>query len=427
MDKTFFMRNQKRFLEKLPMDSIAVLFAGTAPIKRGDEKYPFSPDRNFYYVTGIEEENAIALFLKKQGLETVALFIQRDNGLMAKWVGANITAEEAKRVSGIEAIQYIDEFTESFSQAMFKNKVKTIYLDLEKREWDTTPSPAMAFASQVQRRYPFAQLCSSYEIFADLREIKSEEEIALIRQAINITRLGIEEMMRQARPGMAEYEMEAYFDFVLKKHGVRHFAFQTIAASGKNGTILHYVKNNGIAKDGDCILFDVGAQAGWYNGDLSRTFPVNGKFTEWQKAIYTIVLTGQQKVIEAIKPGVPFSSLNELLKDTYYTALKGIGLIQTREEIANYYYHSVSHGLGAETHDIGSLQGKELKAGMVITVEPGLYIAEPPSTGPWAGKAEPIGIRIEDDILVTENGCEVLSKDMIKTIEEIEAFMAEGK
>lgn len=237
-----------------------------------------------------------------------------------------------------------------------------------------------------------------------------------MRRAMDITRLGIEEMMKQAKPGMKEYEIEANFDYILAKNGVRQKAFQTIAAGGVRGTILHYVENNQPVADGELILIDAGAQIDWYNGDISRTFPVNGKFTERQKLAYEIVLRGQEKVIAAIRPGVPFASLNELLKEHYFTELREIGLVETKEEVAKYYYHGVSHYLGAETHDIGRYMDRMLQPGMVLTVEPGLYIEE------WE-----IGIRIEDDVLVTEEGCEVMTAAMIKSVEEIEAFMAAAK
>lgn len=414
MAEEFFVKNRKRLFRKLKENSIAVLFAGQAPYKRGDEQYPFSPDRNFYYVTGLEKEKLIVLFCKIKEKETVTLYIERDNGILAKWVGAVLTPEEAKESSGIEEIKYIDEFEADIASLTFKNNTKTLYLDLENRDWNASLSPAICFAEQFQKKYPSVKIENLYPIFASLRECKKKYELNLIQKAIDITQAGIEEMMKHAKAGMMEYEIEAYFDFVLKKNGVKQKAFQSIAASGKNGTILHYVQNNAKTNDGDLILFDVGAQVDWYNGDLTRTFPVNGKFTERQKQVYNIVLEGQQKVIDAIKPDVPFESLNEILKEHYFEELKKIGLLQTKEEVSNYYYHNVSHYLGAETHDIGRYMEKKLKPNMVLTVEPGLYIEQ------WE-----IGIRIEDDVLVTKDGCEVLSKNMIKTIEEIEAFMAE--
>lgn len=416
MTERFFIDNRRKLAARLEEGSAAVLFAGKAPLKRGDEYYPFSPDRNFYYVTGVERENCVFLMAKVAGGLQETLFIPRDNGILAKWVGANMTVEEAEEISGMTDIRTIDAFTDDFAQMVFRNNIAKIYLDLEHREWDDVLTPALRFAKELREKYPAMAVGDLYPIFGDLRLIKEPYELEKMRKAMDITRMGVEAMMANARPGMMEYEIEAHFDFTLMQHGAREKAFQTIAAAGERGTILHYTKNNGKTKDGDLLLVDCGAQVDWYNGDISRTFPVNGKFTERQKLVYNIVLEGQQKVIDAIRPGQPFSRLNEILKEHYLEALKEIGLVKTMADVAKYYYHGVSHYLGAETHDIGRYTERVLQPGMVLTVEPGLYIEE------WG-----IGIRIEDDALVTEDGCEIMTKDMIKTVEEIEAFMAKGK
>ncbi len=412
--KNGFERNREKLLKQMEENAAAVIFAGHAPYLRGDEKYPFSPDRNFYYVTGIDREDCILLLAKTKAGLRQTLFIPRDNGDLAKWIGANMTAEEAASISGVEEIAWIDEFEADFAEYVFRNGVKKVYLDLENRDWNAAFYPGLRFAEEVRRRYPAMPLEDLYPIFSELRLIKDEWELERMRKAMDITRLGIEEMMRQAQAGMKEYEVEAAYDYTLTKHGVRRKAFQTIAAGGKRGTVLHYVANNQPVADGELLLIDAGAQVDWYNGDISRTFPINGKFTERQKLVYNIVLEGQKRVIDAIRPGVPFSSLNELLKAYYYEALKEIGLVETKADVAKYYYHSVSHYLGAETHDVGRYGDRVLQPGMVLTVEPGLYIAE------WE-----IGIRIEDDVLVTETGSEVMTAAMIKTVEEIESFMAQ--
>ena len=416
MGEMFFTRNREKLGERLLEGTAVLLFAGKAPIKRGDEAYPFSPDRNFYYVTGVEREHCIFFYGKAGDTATEILYIPRDNGIMAKWVGANMTVEEAKEISGIQDIRFLDEFTDDFSQFLFRYGIKRVALDLEHRDWADLPTPALAFAQEIRKKYPAMEIQDVYPIFGDLRLTKEPYELEQMQKAMDITRLGLEEMMRHAKSGMKEYEIEAYFDFVLMQKGVREKAFPTIAAAGKRGTILHYSQNNGVAEDGDLLLVDCGAQKNWYNGDISRTFPVNGRFTDRQKMVYEIVLGGQQKVIDAIRPGVPFSALNEILKEYYLVELRKIGLAETMEDVARYYYHGVSHYLGAETHDIGRYTERLLEPGMVLTVEPGLYIAE------WA-----MGIRIEDDVLVTENGCEVMTKDMIKTVEDIEQFMAQGE
>lgn len=397
-------------------DSVLVLFNGHAPYKRGDEKYMFSPDRNFYYVTGIDRENQIIMFTKTDAVETVTLYIERDNGYLSKWIGANLSHDEASEQSGIENVSYVDMFKKDIAETIFKNNLKHIYIDLEDRDWDASETESLKFAFELRKRYPTIDMIDAYPFFASLRIIKENYEIDLIRKAAKITTDGIAEMMKNSHAGMYEYELEAYFDFILTKNGVRDKAFKTIAASGERGTILHYSNNNSIAKDGDLVLVDAGAQVDWYNGDISRTFPVNGKFTPLQKQIYDIVLGGQQKVIDTIKPGIKFSRLNEVLKEHYLEELSKIGLAKTIDDVSKYYYHSVSHYLGAEAHDIGRYGDRILESGMVLTVEPGLYIDE-----------YGIGIRIEDDALVTENGCEILSEGFAKTTDEIEELMARGK
>ena len=412
MKTEFVTNNRNKVFKRMLDNSVLILFAGHAPYKRGDEKYEFSPDRNFYYVTGIDRENQIIMFLKTESARSATLYIERDNGYLAKWVGANITEDEARLESGIEEISYLDKFYGDLSDTVFKNNIKHIYIDLENREWDAAESESLKFANEFRKKYPAVDMIDAYPFFADLRMIKEPYELDLMRKAVKITTDGLEAMMKNARPGMYEYELEAYFDFVLTKNGVTDKAFKTIVASGERGTILHYSKNNCMTKDGDLVLVDCGAQYGWYCGDITRTFPVNGKYTPLQKQIYDIVLEGQRRVIETIKPGVKFSRLNETLKEFYFEELKNLGLVSSPEEVSKYYFHGVSHYLGAETHDIGRYGDRTLVPGMVLTVEPGLYIEE-----------YGIGIRTEDDALVTENGCELLSNGFMKTTEEIEEFM----
>ena len=412
MKTEFVTNNRNKVFKRMLDNSVLILFAGHAPYKRGDEKYEFSPDRNFYYVTGIDRENQIIMFLKTESARSATLYIERDNGYLAKWVGANMTEDEARLESGIEEISYLDKFYGDLSDTVFKNNIKHIYIDLENREWDAAESESLKFTNDFRKKYPAVDMIDAYPFFADLRMIKEHYELDLMRKAVKITTDGLEAMMKNARPGMYEYELEAYFDFVLTKNGVTDKAFKTIVASGERGTILHYSKNNCMTKDGDLVLVDCGAQYGWYCGDITRTFPVNGKYTPLQKQIYDIVLEGQRRVIETIRPGVKFSKLNETLKEFYFEELKNLGLVSSPEEVSKYYFHGVSHYLGAETHDIGRYGDRTLVPGMVLTVEPGLYIEE-----------YGIGIRTEDDALVTENGCELLSDGFMKTTEEIEEFM----
>lgn len=409
--KQFYIDTRAKVFDKLENKSIVVLFAGKAPIQRGDQYYSFAPDRNFYYLTGIDKPKLIFLALKDGENIDEYLFIERYDEIKAKWEGKTITEEEAKETSGIENIKFLDEFEQIFSRLFFRASIQNLYLDLENRYFNPY-TDAFNFAKVARENYPYANIKNIYEIISNFRLLKTDEELCNMRKAIDITRQGIETMLKNSKPNIMEYELEAYFDFELKRNGVKDKAFSTILASGSNATVLHYGDNNCKAEDGNLVLIDLGASYGYYSADISRTFPVNGKYTERQKQLYNIVLEGQRKVIEAIKPELPMKRLNEILIEHYQVELKKIGLIKEDKEVQKYYYHNVGHFLGLETHDVSGTEGTILKPGMVITVEPGLYIAE-----------EGIGIRIEDDILVTETGYENLSKDIIKTVEEIENFM----
>ena len=406
--------NRKRFSKLMENGSALALFAGEAPVKRGDEFYPFAPQRNFYYLTGIDAPRVIFLMVKNaSGEVTEKLFLERYDELAAKWVGAPMPADAAGKISELADFAYIDQFDEEFTTLLVRRGVGRVYLDLECRSLSAPVTADVAFSNRLTERFPAVTLVDAYPLFARLRMVKAKEEIRAIRRAAQITSDGVTVMMQKARQGMMEYEIEAHFLYTLMKNGVRQAAFPSIIAAGANAATLHYGANNTRVKDGDLVLCDVGAQVNWYSADLTRTFPVSGVFTERQKQLYNIVLEGQKKVIAAVKPGAAFASLNETLRAHYAKELKRIGLIKKKEEVSRYYYHGVSHLLGLETHDAGRGAEGGLKPGMVLTVEPGLYIAE-----------ENIGIRIEDDVLVTESGCEVLSDGLAKTVEEIEALMA---
>ena len=406
-----FAVNRSKLKNILEDNQMAVVFSGNPVQKLGDEYFPFTPNRNFYYLTGLDRPKMIYFVYKFNGDIEEYIAIERYDEIKAKWVGAVMLPDEVRQISDIQQVIYLDEFEENISSIIFNKRIQKVYLDLENRDFYAN-TPAIDFANEIKNKYNYVTIENLFNIMADFRMVKEAWEVENIVKSIDITKDGIYNMMRNSRAGMMEYQIESYFDFALKQHGVKDFAFKTIAASGKNATVLHYSDNNSKTEDGDLILFDVGAQYEYYNGDISRTFPVNGKFTDRQKTIYNIVLEGQKIVIDKAKAGIEFKSLNCILKDYYAKALSKIGLISNAEEVNKYYYHGVSHLLGLETHDVGRHNEGLLKSGMVMTVEPGLYIAE-----------EGIGIRIEDNILIENNGCRVLSKDIIKTVEDIEDFM----
>ncbi|WP_454053698.1 aminopeptidase P family protein [Clostridium sp. Marseille-Q7071] len=415
MNKEFFIRNRKNLSEKLEDNSVLVLFAGDAPYKSADDKYPFVQNRNFYYIVGFPREKAIFILVKQDGQVSESLFIERQDPVMARWIGEKLSVEESKELTGIENIKYLDQFHESFGRIGGDMLIENLYLDFERQEYNMSRSEGGNFANEVVERYPFFKVKNVFNHIASLRVIKSEEEIELIKKAIDLTKEGIYNMMSNSRVGMMEYELEACFDYTLRKNGVRVTAFNTIIGSGKNGTVLHYEENNCEVKDESLVLLDLGAQYELYNGDISRTFPINGKFTERQKAVYDVVLRAQKAIEAAVKPGVMWKDINELSKKELAKGCKELGLIKEDNELSNYYFHSFGHFLGLDTHDVGHYN-IPLQPGMILTNEPGLYISE-----------EGIGIRIEDDLLVTEDGCINLSKDIIKEIDEIEEFMTRNK
>ena len=411
--KDFFKNNRNKVISSLKEEkTIIFLFAGKAMHKTCDQFFKFEPNRNFYYMIGIDKPHLIYMAIKNGESIEETLFIERYDEIKAKWDGRSINEEEAKNISNIENIKYLDEFENVSASAMFRNSPETVYLDLENRYLDNTKD-AFKMSDKIKQNYPQVSIKNIYNNIGYFRLFKEDREIENIKKALSITKKGIENIWKNAKPDIMEYELVACFDYEIKRNGSKDKAFDTILASGKNATILHYGDNNDKINDGELILIDLGATYGYYSSDISRTFPANGKFTDRQKQLYNIVLEAQRKVIEAIKPELPFKRLNEIVIEHYEEELKKIGLIKDKSEVSKYYYHGVSHYLGLDTHDVSRELGtdKGLKKGMVITVEPGLYIEE-----------EGIGIRIEDDILVTETGAENLSKDIIKTVEEIENF-----
>lgn len=411
MSKAFFEENRQRLTEVMQEDSMVILFSGKAPKKSADEKYPFTINRNFYYISGLREQDIMIILTKIEDKVTTTLFIKKRDAFLEKWVGKTISKEEAILQTGIQDVRETESFNQAIHLMVAGLQVDRLYFDLERDNFEADLTREQRYATLCKDKYPYVTIKNAYPILSKLRMIKAPFEIEQLRAAIDVTHQGVNALMKHAKSGMKEYALEAYFDFELKTRGTKDYAFKTIAASGANATVLHYEENNCEIPADSLILFDLGAQYEYYNADISRTLPSDGKFTERQKTFYNIVLKAQLEVIAAIKPGVTLMELNNIVKAIYLDELKALGMVETMEDVAKYYYHGVSHFLGLDTHDVG-VKGAKLEPGMVITVEPGLYIEE-----------EAIGIRIEDDVLVTVDGCDVLSQAIIKTVEEIESFM----
>lgn len=413
MNKAVYIENRYRFMNKIENNSVVILFAGNAPKKTGDELYRFTPNRNFYYLTGIDEEEHIVVLSKFKDIVNEKLFLKEIDLSEEMWNGKTLRDNEGIDISGIEDTVYMKEFASYINRLINGAEEINLYLDLDRESINEDDSKANEFARNMKNKYPQIVIKNFSSKITPLRMIKSKEEIAEMRKAIEITIDGVEALMKNSKVGMKEYELEAYFDFICKTKGSKDFAFNTIAAAGKNATTLHYVENNSELKNNDLILFDLGAQWNYYNADITRTFPINGKFTPRQKEIYEAVLRVNKAVISKLRPGVDYKELNSWATELIAEECIKLGIIKEKDEVRKYYWHSIGHNLGLDTHDVEP-QGRNFifEEGMVFTVEPGIYIEE-----------EEIGIRIEDDILITKDGCEVLTKNMIKEVEEIENFM----
>lgn len=407
MDSIVFENHRKTILDSMEDNSIMVIFS-----RGGDEdKTPYDVDRNYYYICGVLEYENIVLLSKINGHESAMIFINPYDEFKAKWVGAPLSKEEVSQISGINNVRYLDTFEATLIQML--QIVNNLYVDLKANSLNNALTEDEIFVNKIKQRFPFINIKNARPLFTKARTIKDVMEIEEMRKAIAITNQGIKAILNNLKESY-EYQIESYFDQAIKYFGATGYAFKTIAASGQNACCLHYSQNNSIAKDGDLILFDLGAKSGMYCADISRTFPVNGKFSPRQKEIYNIVLQGQEVVFNHARVGITTRELNNILIDFYAQELKKIGLIKDSSEVSKYYYHGVSHHIGLDCHDL--CEYTPLKAGSVISNEPGLYIA-----------SEGIGIRIEDDVLITEDGAEWLSPQIIKTVEDIEEYMKNRK
>lgn len=393
---------RKKLAENLHNNEMLVIFAAPEPV------YPryFLQEKNFYYLTNLEIPNAIFMLAKKNNKTIVQLFIERNDPQMVVWVGEKMSLEKAAKISGIDKVTYTDQFEKSYLATA--SNMKKCYFNYKFTILQEPLDKAKQFINQTRAHLPALSYDNIYELIRPLREKKDKWEIEQLRTAIDATANGIDSIMKKAKAGMMEYELEALLNYEALKTGLRHMGFKSIVAAGHNAATLHYIDNNCEIGKNDMVLLDVGAACNNYSADISRTFPVSGTFTERQRQVYAEVLNIQKTIIDMIKPGVTMKELNKKTVDMITAALKKLGLIKEDKEYKKYYMHSVGHHLGLDTHDIGK-RDATLEPGMVITVEPGIYIPE-----------EDIGVRIEDDILVTENGYENLSAAIPKEIKEVE-------
>lgn len=404
-------RNQIK--EQMEEESLLILYSGAPCHRSADAYYEFDANRHFFYFTGLRRENMI-LFMRKAGSNSrVTLYIEKADPTAERWTGKMVTVEEAKQISGIEDVRFVNRFDAEINYLLNITDVSCCYFDCFRNGSTDLPDYNLSKAREFAANYPGVPVRNLWAMAARMRMMKDAEEVALISKAIDITNQGLQRVLKNLKPGTREYQAQADYEYVVHYLGAEGPSFPTIAGSGKNGCMLHYETNREICQDGSLLLLDLGTRWEGYCSDITRTYPVNGKFTDRQRQVYEIVLRANKEVAAQAKPGMTTRELNDICKRVLSEGCMELGLIEKEEDIGRYYMHGVSHHLGIDVHDV-TVEGVKLAPGSVITDEPGLYIDE------WE-----IGIRIEDDLLITEDGCQVLSAGIIKEPEEIEAFMAQ--
>ena len=422
IDNLLFKTNRERFVHRLPKDSTTVLFSNDQYPRNGDQIFTFRQNSDLFYLSGIDQEKTVLLLSPECPNKKLreALFIIKTNEKLATWEGHKYTKDEAQEISGIKNIFWLEDFEASLREAL--SFTKTVFLNSNEyvKYFNEVPDKNHRFALEFKNKYPLHKIDRAAPILTELRTIKSEEEIKLIQKACDITKNGFERILRFVKPGVYEFEIEAEIDHEFKINRANGHGYAPIIASGKNACVLHYIDNNEMCMDDDLLLMDFGAEYANYTADMSRTIPVSGTFTDRQKECYNSVLKVFKELRKLYVPENTPDMINETAEKLMETELVKLGLF-TNDDIKSqdaenplfkkYFMHGVAHPIGLDVHDVGS-KYEAFKPGMVFTCEPGLYIRE-----------ENIGIRIENDILITENKPIDLMDNIPIEIEEIENIM----
>jgi Xaa-Pro aminopeptidase len=417
-----FVLNRRNFMKKMKPGTMAIFFSNDMMVDNADGHYRFRQNSNTYYLSGIDQEKTILVLFpdapKKEWQEM--LFILKTSELIQIWEGWKYSIEEARQASGVQTIRYFETFR-SFLKNII-SQTEGIYLDFNEHERNAlfTPTPAHRFAQELREEFPAHTLLRSAPILEELRSIKSKWEIAQLQEAINITEKAFRRVLNFVKPGVKEYEIEAEITHEFIRNRATGHAYEPIIASGRNACVLHYIDNGLPCNNGDLLLMDFGAEYGNYSADLSRTIPVNGVYTKRQKEVYNAVLRVHKAAMKMLMPGTLLEEYHKEVGKLMESELLGLKLI-TKTDIKNqpahqpaytkYFMHGTSHFLGLDTHDVGN-RYKPFKEGMVFTCEPGIYILE-----------ENIGVRIENDILVSKKGPVDLMKNIPIEADEIESLM----
>ncbi len=398
-----FIKNRRKFMAHMKSKSIAIFNSNDIYPISADSTMPFVQHTDIFYLSGADQEETILLLFPDAMDEKhrEILFVRETNEHIAVWEGAKLTKAQATEVSGIETVYWLSDFDKVFFDLM--TEADTIYFNTNEhyRQAVETQTREDRFIAKCKKDFPAHQWAKSNSILQNIRGVKEAEELALMQKACDITEKGFRRILNFTQPGIWEYELEAEYLHEFVRHRSKGFAYTPIIASGNNANVLHYIENNQQCQDGDLILMDVAAEYANYSSDMTRTIPVNGKFTPRQRAVYDAVLRVKEEATKMLVPGTIWAEYHKEVGKIMTSELLGLGLLD-KVAIQNeskdwpaykkYFMHGTSHHIGLDTHDYGELK-TPMKANMVFTVEPGIYI---PNEG--------FGIRLEDDVVIQENG-----------------------
>ncbi len=422
LDPAIFVQNRQRFSEKMEKNSIAIFNSNDELPLNGDALHRFKQNSDLYWLTGIEQEDSMLILFPDNTDQKYreVLVLVRPNELKEKWDGRRLRAQEGKQISGAPTVVWLDVLDGLLQQWI--HLADNIYLNSNEndRKANLVPVRDYRYAQQLMERYPLHRYLRSAKILRELRAIKSAQEVAVIQKAIDITGSTFSRLLSFIRPGVMEYDIEAEIFHSFLSQRATGAAYGSIIASGDRARTLHYVSNSEVCKDGEMILMDFGAEYGGYNADLTRTVPVNGKFTKRQKTVYNACLELHNYAKSLLKPGITILDYHDRVGEFATGEFVKIGLL-TKTDVKNqdpenpayrkYLYHGISHHLGVDVHDLGP-KATPLRAGMLLTVEPGIYIEE-----------EKMGVRIENNVWITKSGNRDLMAAIPITTDEIEAAM----
>lgn len=431
-----YAQRREAVLQQMPENSLAFVASGEEHIRNRDVEYPFRADSDFYYLTGFEEPESVLVLLKAQSKTRSVLFLRPKDEEQEIWQGRRLGVENAEQALKVDEAFSIEEFDTEMPQ-LVEGMETLLFSFAQLGDWSGDLSQWIQSQKAKARRGVVAptKMMDLDAILHAMRLIKSDDEIALIREAARVSVQGHLAAMQAVKPEGFEYQVQGALENAFRQHGSPRVGFNTIVAAGNNACVLHYTENTALIQNGDLVLVDAGAEFGSYAGDITTTFPANGRFSEPQAALYSLCLKAQQAVVDKIQPGILYDELHKTAAHIITEGLLQLRILEgslddalADEAYKRFFMHGTGHWLGMDVHDVGDYkihgEWRPLEPGMVLTVEPGIYIAA--DAEGVEEQYRGIGIRIEDDVLVTADGHEVLTLGLPRTVAEIEAWMAQN-